>query len=68
MKDTLSDENKKVLEEKCKALEDALPSKDLEKIEPAHKELQDEWYRITSEMYAEKMPENPGETVINPEV
>lgn len=68
MKDTLSDENKKVLGEKCKALEDVLSSKDLEKIEPAHKELQDEWYRITSEMYAENVPENPGETVINPEV
>lgn len=68
MKNTLSEENKKILEEKCKALEDVLSSKDLEKIQTASKELQDEWYKITTEMYAENAPENPGETVINPEV
>ena len=67
MKDTLSEDNKKILEEKCKALEDVLPSKDLEKIEPAQKELQDEWYRISSEIYAQQTPENPMETVIDPE-
>ena len=67
MKDTLSEENKKVLEEKCKALEDILPSKDLEKIQTASKELQDAWYKITSEMYAKQAPENPMETVINPD-
>lgn len=67
MKDTLSEENKKTLEEKCNALEEVLPSKDLEKIESAQKELQDAWYKITSEMYAKQEPENPMETVINPE-
>lgn len=67
MKDTLSEENKKTLEEKCKVLEEALPSKDLEKIESAQKELQDAWYKITSEMYAKQAPENPMETVINPD-
>lgn len=65
MKETLSEDDKKSLEEKCKALEELLPSKDLEKIEAAQKELQDVWYKITSEMYAQQA--TPEETVVNPE-
>ena len=67
MGESLSEENKKVLEEKNKALEDALASKDLEKIESAQKELQKSWYKISAELYAQQNPENPMETVINPD-
>jgi molecular chaperone DnaK len=67
MGESLSEENKKVLEEKNKALEDALASKDLEKIEAAQKDLQESWYKISAEIYAQQNPENPLETVINPD-
>lgn len=67
MGESLSEENKKVLEEKNKALEDALATKDLEKIETAQKELQESWYKISAELYAQQNPENPMETVINPD-
>ena len=67
MGETLSEENKKTLEEKCKALEDALATKELEKIELTKKELQDAWYKISAELYAQQNPENPLETVINPD-
>jgi molecular chaperone DnaK len=67
MGESLSEENKKVLEEKNKALEDALVSKDLEKIEAAQKDLQESWYKISAEIYAQQNPENPLETVINPD-
>ena len=68
MKDTLSEDNKKILEEKRKALEDVLLTKDLEKIEPALKELQDTWYGISSKIYSQEQPsEASNETVIDPE-
>jgi molecular chaperone DnaK len=67
MGESLSEENKKTLEEKCKALEDALATKELEKIESTQKELQDAWYKISAELYAQQNPENPLETVINPD-
>lgn len=68
MKDTLSEEDKASLEEKCKAVEDALPSKDVEKVEGVLKELQDVWYAISTKLYAQEQPsENPMETVIDPE-
>ena len=68
MKDSLSDEDKATLEEKRKALEDVLLTKDLEKIEPALKELQDTWYGISSKIYSQGQPsEASNETVIDPE-
>ena len=67
MGESLSEENKKVLEEKNKALEDALASKDLEKIETAQKDLQESWYKISAELYAQQNSENPMETVVNPD-
>ena len=68
MKDTLSEEDKKNLEEKCKVLEDVLATKELEKVDAAVEELQKVWYTISSKMYAQEQPvENPMETVIDPE-
>ena len=68
MKDTLSEEDKKNLEEKCKVLEDVLATKELEKVDAAVEELQKVWYAISSKMYAQEQPaENPMETVIDPE-
>lgn len=68
MKDTLSEEDKKNLEEKCKVLEDVLVTKELEKVDAAVEELQKVWYAISSKMYAQEQPaENPMETVIDPE-
>ena len=68
MKDTLSDEDKTNLEEKCKVLEDVLSTKELDKIDAAVEELQKVWYDISSRMYAQEQPaENPMETVIDPE-
>jgi molecular chaperone DnaK len=70
--DKLTEENKKTLEEKCAALEEALAAKELEKIETAQKELQDAWYKVSSELYAQAQPDDSSmkdvmETILNPD-
>ena len=40
----------------------------IDKIEAAQKELQDVWYKVSSELYAQAQPEgNPAETILNPD-
>jgi molecular chaperone DnaK len=66
--DKLTDEDKKSLEEKCAALEDAVKAVDYEKIETAQNELQTVWYGVSAKLYAQDNPSgNPAETILNPD-
>jgi molecular chaperone DnaK len=66
--DKITDEDKKSLNEKCTALEDAVKSVDYEKIETAQNELQTAWYAVSAKLYAQVQPEgNPAETILNPD-
>ena len=66
MGDTLSEDDKKVLEEKRTALDGVLKTKEMDKIETAQKELEKAWHDISSKMYAQQ-GSNPTETVLNPD-
>ena len=66
--DKISEENKAMLDEKKTVLEDALSSKDVEKVKAALTEFQNVWYKVSEELYAAQVtPENPMETVVNPD-
>ena len=68
MSDKLTEEDKKSLEEKTNALEEAVNAKDIEKVDATQKELQTVWYGISAKLYAQENPQgNPAETILNPD-